>query len=309
MLGDAAVFLSSYVGTANRVQKRSLTVIDVAHDRDHRRPCPQRGLLFFDLVFDFESTFSVESYVFHLMVELRSDQSRCVRVEHLIDGRHHAHAHQLLDHFAGFNTHLPRQVADGNDLGNSHDSLARSGNCDFGPSDLFARQNSLFHRSAPAAHIFFSGLEHVLFLDDALLVTSGLRLLLARGNRGTFGWARCSISRSCSGLPRRAGYRFAQYWRRRRLDAHSLLEIDASENTRTASRRFRLHGWRGQRSRTLRLRFRFRGGLRDRIKEHSRFFLRRCSGFFRWLMRRAGSLSEYRCGRHRFRFFDRPDRS
>ena len=70
----------------------------------------QRRLLFFDLMFDFQRAVDVEGDVFHLMIEFGSDQSRRVGIEHLVDGRHHAHGHQLLDYFAGFDAHLTRQI-------------------------------------------------------------------------------------------------------------------------------------------------------------------------------------------------------
>ncbi len=75
----------------------------------------QRRFLFLQ-VFDLQSTIGVEGDVFHLMIELVGDQGRGVGIEHLIDSRHHPHAHQFFNDVAGFNAHFPRQIPHSNDF-------------------------------------------------------------------------------------------------------------------------------------------------------------------------------------------------
>ena len=58
---------------------------------------------------DFQHAFNVEGDVLNLMIEFRCDQGRGVGIEHLVDRRHHADAHQFLDHFAGLNAHFARR--------------------------------------------------------------------------------------------------------------------------------------------------------------------------------------------------------
>jgi hypothetical protein len=64
------------------------------------------GFFFFDPVFHLQGALHVEGDVFNLVVELRRDQSRRVCIEHLVDGRHHTHAHQFFDHVPGLYAHL-----------------------------------------------------------------------------------------------------------------------------------------------------------------------------------------------------------
>ena len=73
------------------------------------------------------------------MIELGRDQRRRIRIEHLVDGRHHAHAHQFFYDLASFDAHFSGQICHGYYFGDLDDPLARFRNCDLGFPDLFAR--------------------------------------------------------------------------------------------------------------------------------------------------------------------------
>ena len=47
MLRDAAAFAAHHVDADDAVQQRSLAVVDVAQERDHRRPLDQVGRIVF----------------------------------------------------------------------------------------------------------------------------------------------------------------------------------------------------------------------------------------------------------------------
>ena len=112
MLGDAAGLVAGDIGLAQRVEKRRLAVIDVAHDGDHRRPGLEALLgvgraLEADLDIGFADTFDV-------MAEFGDQKLRRVAVYGLVDRRHHVHLHQCLDHLGAALGHAVRQFLDGN---------------------------------------------------------------------------------------------------------------------------------------------------------------------------------------------------
>ena len=51
------------------------------------------------------------------MTKLLNDQGRRVLIQHLIDIRHYPEVHQLLDDLSCFDSHLLRQIAHGDVLG------------------------------------------------------------------------------------------------------------------------------------------------------------------------------------------------
>ena len=65
------------------------------------------------------------------MSELGDQELRGVGVEHLIDGRHHAHLHQLLDHVGAAHRHAVGELGNGDGLGQHHlaDDLSGSSCC------------------------------------------------------------------------------------------------------------------------------------------------------------------------------------
>ena len=108
VLRDSAELLLGDLGVADRVEQRGLAVIDMAHHGDHRRPRDHlaRDLLGLALL---DRGFDVEGDVLDAVAELVGDQRRGVDVEHLVERRHHAEVHQLLDHLAGLDAHVARQ--------------------------------------------------------------------------------------------------------------------------------------------------------------------------------------------------------
>ena len=51
------------------------------------------GAVVANLMFDLEHAVDIEGDVFYLVIELRGDECCGVGIEHLVNGRHHAHAH------------------------------------------------------------------------------------------------------------------------------------------------------------------------------------------------------------------------
>jgi hypothetical protein len=181
MLCDAAGLAFRHVRAADRVEKRGFAVVDVAHDRNDGRPRLERRLGLFDLVLDLELGFRVERDVLDLMIELGRDQCRGVGVEHLVDGGHHAHLHELLDDIARLDAHVAREVADADYFRDADYALARLGNRDLGLLLLFAGQGALLFREAARAHIALAQLEHVLLFDDAFFMFARLGGFTRRG--------------------------------------------------------------------------------------------------------------------------------
>ncbi len=96
MLGDAAGLAGGDVGRTQRVEQRGLAVVDVAHDGDDGSP---RDQVLLDVLVALQADFDVGfRNAAHPVAELGHDQLRRVGVDGLVDRRHHAHAHQRLDH-------------------------------------------------------------------------------------------------------------------------------------------------------------------------------------------------------------------
>ena len=93
-LGDAAGFAGDDVGVSDRVEQRRLAVVDVTHDRDHRRPRLEQGIVFFVVVTDeqreqLDLLFAAGLDEQHLRAERLRDEldhlvgERCRRRDHL----------------------------------------------------------------------------------------------------------------------------------------------------------------------------------------------------------------------------------
>ena len=120
MLGDAAGFATGDIGLAQRVEQRCLAVVDMAHDRDHRRARLERiGQVLLAAQPDLDIGLGDAPQA---VSELGDDQFGGVGVDDLVDRRHDTHAHQRLDHVGGAFGHAVRQFLDGDRLGN--DDLA-----------------------------------------------------------------------------------------------------------------------------------------------------------------------------------------
>ena len=109
VLGNTPCLTTGHSGLADVVEQRSLTVVNVTHDRHNGRSGLRRTLLarqrLLELLFDGLSAFQDNT-----VTEFFYNQRRGVLVEHLINVGHYAQIHQLLDHLAGFDGHLLRQV-------------------------------------------------------------------------------------------------------------------------------------------------------------------------------------------------------
>ena len=125
VLGDAAGLVRRDVGMAQRVQQRGLAVVDVAHDGHHRRPRPQiLGPVLDALEADLDVGLADP---LGLMAELGDQQLRGVGVERLVDGRHDAHLHQLLDDIGAAHRHAVGELGHGDRLGQHHLAHERAG--------------------------------------------------------------------------------------------------------------------------------------------------------------------------------------
>ena len=125
VLGDAARLVRRHVGVAQRVEQRGLAVVDVAHHGDHRRP---RLEILGPVLDALEADLDVGlADPLGLMAELGDQQLRGVGIERLIDGRHDAHLHQLLDHVGAAHRHAVGELGHGDGLGQHHLAHERAG--------------------------------------------------------------------------------------------------------------------------------------------------------------------------------------
>ena len=83
-LRNATRFVGSHVGLAQRIQKRGLAVVDVAHHGDHRSSWSQ--VLRAIRLFDFLQNFFLVTHNGRFRAKAASDIHRCRAVEGLIDG-------------------------------------------------------------------------------------------------------------------------------------------------------------------------------------------------------------------------------
>ena len=170
MLRDSAELLLGDLGVADRVEERGLAVIDVAHHGDHRRARDHLAHGLFGLAL-LDRGFDVEGDVLDAVAELVGDQRRGVDVEHLVERRHHAEVHQLLDDLAGFDAHVAREFGDGDALGYPDHALGGLGRGDLGLALFLAGQRAPLLGHAQAAHLALGGevgralFDHALFLD------------------------------------------------------------------------------------------------------------------------------------------------
>ena len=110
VLGDAAGLVRGDVGLAQGVEQRRLAVVDVAHDRHHRRPRLEL-VRFVDLALQADLDVG-GAYAPDVVAELDRQQFRGVGVDDVVDGRHHPHPHQRLDHVGGTLGHPVGELLD-----------------------------------------------------------------------------------------------------------------------------------------------------------------------------------------------------
>ncbi len=95
MLRNPARFLVGNMRQTDRVEKRRLAMVDMTHDRDHRRPAEQIRRFLGDL--DILHRLFLVSHGGSGCAELAGNIGREFRVERLVDGGEDAAVHQLLD--------------------------------------------------------------------------------------------------------------------------------------------------------------------------------------------------------------------
>ena len=120
MLGDAAGLARHDVGAADRVEQRGLAVVDVAHDRHHRRAWLKRlGRI------DVGGRVNIDVAVadaLDVVAELGHQQLGGVLVDGLGESHRHAHLEQRLDEVGAALGHAVGEVLDGDRFG--HDDVA-----------------------------------------------------------------------------------------------------------------------------------------------------------------------------------------
>ena len=126
MLGDTAGLARNHLGVADRIEKRGLAVVHMAHHGDDRRTGLQILVLVLDRV----------DHVFHVgighahdaVAEILDDQFSSIRVDRLVLRHHHAVLHQRLDHIGHALGHPVGQFRYDDGLGHlnvTHDLFAR----------------------------------------------------------------------------------------------------------------------------------------------------------------------------------------
>ena len=110
MLGDAAGFARDHIGLAQRIEQRSLAVVDMAHDGDDRRTGRHLGGV---VVFAFQ-TFENVGFGDALdgVAVFGGDEFGGVGIDHIVLRDHHAVFHQHLDDVDRAARHAVRKFGD-----------------------------------------------------------------------------------------------------------------------------------------------------------------------------------------------------
>ncbi len=110
VLGDAARLAGGHLGLADHIQQRGLAVVDMPHDRDHRRTLDHILLEILELRLDLDVVGGVDDL--DLLVELVGQHLDRVVGERLRERRHLAEHHQLLDHLGYRHAEILRDILD-----------------------------------------------------------------------------------------------------------------------------------------------------------------------------------------------------
>ena len=125
-LGDAAGLACGNVGLADGIQNTGLAVVNVAHDADNRGTLHQ--ILLRILFLGEQALLDGHMHlVLDLCVELLSQQGCGIEIDHVIDGVHLAHLHELGNDLAGLLLQAGGQLADGDLIGDHHLQLCVAG--------------------------------------------------------------------------------------------------------------------------------------------------------------------------------------
>ena len=113
VLGNPARFTRCHARFANGIEQRGFTVIDVTHDRNHRRTRLGHGIGM--LLFLGQIRIRIVPFCSNRVVTHFAHQNHGgFLIKHLIDGDHRAHFHHDLDNLGRFNGHFLRQFTDRN---------------------------------------------------------------------------------------------------------------------------------------------------------------------------------------------------
>ena len=118
VLGDAAVFAPGDVGGSERVEQAGLAVVHVTHDSDHRST--RQGIVLMVLGRDEAGLDIAFGYPSDGMAELGGDQLGGVGVEHVVDLKHGALTHQVLDDVDTAHGHSLAKIGDRDGVGDHH---------------------------------------------------------------------------------------------------------------------------------------------------------------------------------------------
>ena len=121
VLGDSACLAVCHIGMTDRVQKRSLTMIDMAHDADYRRTLHHKALVLLVLFQEFFD--HIDNFLLLAEhVEFHRDLLGCVKVDLLVHCHDFALHEELLDDHGRHDLHLVCQLFDREDF-RDHDLL------------------------------------------------------------------------------------------------------------------------------------------------------------------------------------------
>ena len=129
VLGDAAGFAGGHLGAADVVEQRGLAVVDVAHDRDHRRTRGSCRPAVSSTWASSASSASSATAAHDGVAEFLGHQRGGVEIDRLGDRRHDAHLEQRLDHVAALQRELLREVGHGDRVADrdfTHDRRGRA---------------------------------------------------------------------------------------------------------------------------------------------------------------------------------------
>ena len=118
MLGNAAGLMRRHVGFAQSIQQRSLTVVNVSHNRYHRR---SRLHLFRPVFFAFKAKFDIAvGNAFDAVSHFFDDNLRRIAVNRLVNCCHHTQSHKFFNNVGTFFGHVVCQFLNGNNFGNNY---------------------------------------------------------------------------------------------------------------------------------------------------------------------------------------------
>ena len=118
MLGDATRLAGRHISMAQRVQQAGLAMVDMAHDRHHRRPRLEIG---HGIARTFQAKLDIGiGDAAGAMAEFGNHQLGGVGVDRLGDGRHHAQLHQRFHHVGAARRHTVGELLHGDGFRQDH---------------------------------------------------------------------------------------------------------------------------------------------------------------------------------------------